>query len=483
MAKATFPASSQTVAESTKPAAGDGFTATDHQNAYSALFQGDLSPLRPRANAPATLKVNVAKAEVEGFFRQIYGNSAHVTFAGGDSPTFTAPATNPRIDLLYLDVSSSPTGALPRLAGSEAASPSEPALPTPLDKNIPICYVYNRVGQTTIVNFEDAGANPTQGYIYRDVRPWIGGGGGGNATAKYLLGDTTLPSDLTAALLSMNQGFANLLKNGSFESWSGGANAVPDGWTLLGAGASAQRDGPGGGDVLHGNYSLLLQRNGTNCAVQFDVNAALNAILSGLGTYYQGRTFTFSAWCKATVASRARIYINDGVASYYSSYHTGNGTWQLLSVTQKLSASASAFNVNVSIDTGDTTVFYDGAVLCEGSAPIAFGVNPNDEQLRISNYQDTTPTNHTDQGVWRAEIGEANISFSGVTSASVTVTFQTAFRTIRVGFGNDENALQTTIGVKAASLTASSMQVLAFDTTNTARTGTARVSWIAIGQV
>jgi len=192
MAKATFPAVSQTTLESAKPADADGFVASDHRNAYSAVFQGDLAILRPRAKSPATLAVNVVASEIEGFFRNIYWNNTHVKFAGGDSPTFPAPTTNPRIDLLVLDVSGGPTGVLTRIAGTEAASPAEPALPD-LKTNIPICYVYTRVGQVKIVNFEDSGANPTEGYLYRDVRPWVPPGGGasfGVAPGSSAIGDT-----------------------------------------------------------------------------------------------------------------------------------------------------------------------------------------------------------------------------------------------------------------------------------------------------
>lgn len=187
MAKATFPAQSQTVAESAKPADGDGFTPADHRNAYSAVYQGDLGVMRPRAKSPATLAINVAPAELEGFFRNVYWNNTHVKFAGGDSPNFTAPSSNPRIDLLALDVSGGPTGVLTRIAGTEAASPAEPALPD-LKTNIPLCYVYNRVTQSKVVNFEDKDANPTEGYLYRDVRPWVPPGGattlGGTPTSS-----------------------------------------------------------------------------------------------------------------------------------------------------------------------------------------------------------------------------------------------------------------------------------------------------------
>jgi len=87
-----------------------------------------------------------------------------VVFAGGNSPSFTAPTTNPRIDLLVIDSA----GTLSRVVGTEAASPSVPTYPT--DKVV-LCEVFNRVGQTTIRDTDVAG----QGYIQRDARPFLGG--------------------------------------------------------------------------------------------------------------------------------------------------------------------------------------------------------------------------------------------------------------------------------------------------------------------
>lgn len=89
----------------------------------------------------------------------IYFGHIKVEFAGGNSPSFTAPAANPRIDILSINTS----GVLVRTAGTEAASPTTPAVP---DGNMPICSIYNRVGQTSIKNTDDG----TNGYVYKDLR-------------------------------------------------------------------------------------------------------------------------------------------------------------------------------------------------------------------------------------------------------------------------------------------------------------------------
>ncbi len=85
-----------------------------------------------------------------------------VSFAGGNSPSFTAPSSNPRIDLLVMDED----GTLERVAGSENVSPVAPDLPA---NKIAICQVHNRTGQTKILEVDDS----THGYILKDIRPFL----------------------------------------------------------------------------------------------------------------------------------------------------------------------------------------------------------------------------------------------------------------------------------------------------------------------
>ncbi|KKK85192.1 hypothetical protein LCGC14_2775770, partial [marine sediment metagenome] len=112
-----------------------------------------------------------------------------VSFAGGNSSSFTAPTTNPRIDLLVLNSS----GALERVVGTEAASPTPPTYPT--DK-IVICEVFNRVGQTSVKNVDDT----VQGYISKNVRPFLNlgvSGAGSTVDQKRLWGCNIKPNTTT----------------------------------------------------------------------------------------------------------------------------------------------------------------------------------------------------------------------------------------------------------------------------------------------
>lgn len=92
-----------------------------------------------------------------------YIGTTQVKFLGGSSPLVTAPASNPRIDVLTIDTS----GVLAWTTGSEGASPSAPAYPF---GKVPVCELYNVVSETAL--YDNANQTAAQGYILNDVRPF-----------------------------------------------------------------------------------------------------------------------------------------------------------------------------------------------------------------------------------------------------------------------------------------------------------------------
>jgi hypothetical protein len=131
-----------------------------------ALFYKDKSPLRPRAQASPNMTIAVGASYCESFYYPILFKSMVISlYAGGNTATLTAPSGNPRIDVVYLDS----TDVIGVITGTEAASPSIPAIPSTV---LPICCIYLPKNCTAIYNFEDHAAHPTQGYIYLDIRPW-----------------------------------------------------------------------------------------------------------------------------------------------------------------------------------------------------------------------------------------------------------------------------------------------------------------------
>lgn len=163
-----------------KPAASQSRDSATVRNDLNALFRGDFSPLRARAQSTPNMTVQVAGTDVESFWREVWiGVDLPLNYAGGNSPALTAPTVNPRISLLTIDSS----GTLAWTHGSEAASPTPPNCPT---GKIPICWIYCKTTMVKIVNYEDAGANPNEGYIYRDVRPFLNLGGSVIAATNFM---------------------------------------------------------------------------------------------------------------------------------------------------------------------------------------------------------------------------------------------------------------------------------------------------------
>jgi hypothetical protein len=123
----------------------------------------------------------------------VFVNGTEVYFAGGVSPTVTAPTSHPRIDVLSINSS----GVLSWTTGTEASSPSTPAYPA---NQIPICELYNVVGETAL--YDQSNQQSGQGYIYNDVRPFLTTGLNTgeipdslvpSAASTYDLGSTSFP--------------------------------------------------------------------------------------------------------------------------------------------------------------------------------------------------------------------------------------------------------------------------------------------------
>jgi len=141
------------------------FSKDNMNNQFHSLYQGDIAVLRPRAQSTPDMTVAVGGGVVESYYQQVWRNGVSpVTYTAGNSPSISAPSTNSRIDLLYLNSS----GVLAWVTGTEAASPSAPSLIVP---GIPICLVYCKTTMDRILDYEDKDTDATEGYIYRDIRP------------------------------------------------------------------------------------------------------------------------------------------------------------------------------------------------------------------------------------------------------------------------------------------------------------------------
>lgn len=177
-------------------------TASD-STAGSTKISYDMSA-KPRAMATLVREQNTPDMTLKvGPFAMTFTNQI-VSYAGGNTGTFTAPVSNPRIDLVVYSTASS---TLTTRTGTEGVSPSEP---TPTDGDVVLCSVYHRVGETSILD-RDISPN-TKGYVKQWYAPaiyqpnvipsgTISPYAGRSAPTGYLLCDGTAVSRTTYSTL------------------------------------------------------------------------------------------------------------------------------------------------------------------------------------------------------------------------------------------------------------------------------------------
>lgn len=240
-------------------------------------------------------------------------------------------------------------------------------------------------------------------------------------------------------------------QNADFETWTFGPNASPDYWNLLGSGTTSQTTTTV--NVENGASSALLQGS-SGVRLYQSMETAYGY------TYWQGRSVTFNAFVKCSQANTACVSIYDGVTVTESTPHTGDGTWQLLTVTAtignsatvvhaqcRLIASGSAyfdntyFNSGVSQITGATwlngqtvSILADGFVLPQTtvqSGIISWSGGANYNKIAyglpfISQIQPTTPFVPTPNGTMQCHtinIGKGVIGVWNTAGGMVGVNF------------------------------------------------------------
>ena len=194
------------------------------------------------------------------------------------------------------------------------------------------------------------------------------------------------------------QQFQNMLNNGNFERWSDGTSSAPDGWELSGSGATVGRNDA---NKKIGSYSCALTRNGSDLWL---IQQASTDV------YWQSRTLTLGCWVKASAASRAYLYLYDSAGTTTTS-HSGSGNWEWLTVTHTVSAAATYVRVGFRILYGDTTAYFDGAILVEGSYAPSFVNSLKDLRMRTYGGTFTSPASNGNQSITGVGFTPALVQF------------------------------------------------------------------------
>lgn len=188
--------------------------------------------------------------------------------------------------------------------------------------------------------------------------PYIGNGSATANTFHGVIDDLKIYNGIVSGNQNYYAGLAsgryvdpiNLLTNAGFETGD-----PPTGWTLGGAGATFAADAI---TYYEGAKSGKLTRNGTNCYVLKLISA----------TALRGKYIYGQVWANASVANRCRWYWYDGTNTQIAPYHSGGSSFECLKNTSAI-VSPNAINISVYLQvlTGDTTAYFDSAILVEGT--------------------------------------------------------------------------------------------------------------------
>jgi hypothetical protein len=129
--------------------------------------------------------------------------------------------------------------------------------------------------------------------------------------------------------------------------WAAGTTAAPSGWTL--ATSTVAREVTTTKSMA---MSIALTSAGTMKYILLDSGAVTNA-----KEYLRGRTISFGCFVNASVGSQARLYMDDGVTTQATSYHSGVAGWEWLSATFAVSASATKLELYMQLSSAGTAYF------------------------------------------------------------------------------------------------------------------------------
>lgn len=186
----------------------------------------------------------------------------------------------------------------------------------------------------------------------------------GSLDARLDAMDVSIGSVPTPGAILASVGKTNLFYNELFEVWPTDDAEVPAGFALAGAAGTIARCGTGLADTNRkiGDFCAKVTRVAADTTLQ---QVILNAAAMTAGApAFQSKVCGFGAWVRSTSIGGARIFINDGVGTTYSTANVAANTWEWLTVQRTLNAAATLLNAGVINDVN--------AASCYLSAPTVF---------------------------------------------------------------------------------------------------------------
>jgi hypothetical protein len=190
-------------------------------------------------------------------------------------------------------------------------------------------------------------------------------------------GTIKLPgSAVTTTQLRSQLGAVNLLSNDTFLIWPAGDTSLPADWVTASGSATYARSGSGisspNDKQKAGLFALAITNAGK---VEQQVIPAAQFTNSS-AEIFKGTKFAFGCWVYATIASHARIYLDDGGTPTTSKYHSGTAGWEFISVkadlsqlVHQVSATATKLHFGLEVASAGTAWFSGPTLLYSDFAP------------------------------------------------------------------------------------------------------------------
>lgn len=223
------------------------------------------------------------------------------------------------------------------------------------------------------------------------------------------------------AILAADVARPNMLQNGGFEQWSRGPGPftvngaiIADSWFISGLSS---------GTMSVSRDSANADVGSQYCAAAVYVRTAVNVDITQAGTLLspqlRGQTVTFAFRIKTNVANAVRLRANDAITgAQFSSYHSGNNTYQTVTLTYPIALAATTLNIAVEFDVS-CTAYIDNATLTIGTQADNYFPAQVPDIIPNANVGPDFPRQNLllngDFSIWQ----RGNGPFSGATSSRV----------------------------------------------------------------
>jgi hypothetical protein len=158
-----------------------------------------------------------------------------------------------------------------------------------------------------------------------------------------------------AYITNSSTGTQEIPTNPGFETWSGGDNVAPDGWSLNLGSISKEST-----VKLFGNYSAKMYGSAS-----FEFYQNIESV-RGIN-YWKGKTITVGVWIWSATSGNYYSYVTDGVNASISSAHPGDSQWHFITVTHIVYSNATVIRPEVVCGATSSTVYADNIILVEGA--------------------------------------------------------------------------------------------------------------------